>query len=149
MNIREATRKDVVVWSEMRTVLWPETDDKHLSEINAYFDGESIDIIKVFLAERESEIIGFLELNIRNFAEGSRNSAVPYVEGWYVKLAHQGKGYGKKLLQRAESWALSQGYTELGSDTEIDNEHSIQVHKYLGFEETERVVCFLKKLRNA
>ncbi|WDE06686.1 GNAT family N-acetyltransferase [Thalassomonas viridans] len=148
MKIREATRKDINDWSEMRTKLWPETDDGHLSEINSFFDEESIDIVKVYLAEEENEIVGFLELNIRNFAEGSRNASVPYVEAWYIKPEHQGKGFGKQLMEQAEYWALSLGFTELASDTEIDNALSIKLHKRMGFQETERIVCFLKSLKN-
>jgi aminoglycoside 6'-N-acetyltransferase I len=42
--------------------------------------------------------------------------------------------------------AIENGYKELASDTEISNTQSIEIHKKLGFKETERVVCFLKKL---
>lgn len=146
MKIREATTNDTKAWSQMRTELWPDTDDCHLAEIRAFFNKESIDIEQVYIVEEDKEIVGFIELNIRSFAEGSRNSSVPYVEGWYIKPEHQGKGYGKKLMEQAESWALSLGYSELASDTEVDNELSINLHKKLGFKETERVVCFLKTL---
>ena len=37
------------------------------------------------------------------------------------------------------------GEMELVSDAEITNTRSIELHKQLGFEETERIVCFLKK----
>lgn len=149
MIIREAIEKDIEQWSEMRTSLWPETSDAHVTEIKEYFSGSSIDIVKTYVAESGSEIIGFMELNIRNFAEGSRNSKLPYVEAWYIKPEHQGNGYGKQLMKKAEQWAISQGYSELASDTEIDNHRSISMHKHLGFLETERIVCFLKKLKNA
>ena len=147
--IREATEKDVEQWSEMRTALWPETNDAHISEIKEYFSGLSIDIVQAYVAEVDSEIVGFMELNIRNFAEGSRSSKLPYVEAWYIKPKYQGNGYGKQLMRKAEQWAISQGYSELASDTEIDNHRSISLHKHLGFMETERIVCFLKELKNA
>lgn len=131
----------------MRTALWPETDDGHVAEIEEYFAGTSIDIVQVYIAEDGPDIVGFLELNIRNFAEGSRLPRIPYVEAWYVKPRFQGKGYGRQLMQQAEAWALSRGYSELASDTEIDNHQSISTHRHLGFEETERVVCFLKSLK--
>ncbi len=85
-------------------------------------------------------------MNMRNFAEGSRLPEVPYVEAWYIRESCQGQGHGKKLMQRAEEWAIEKGYSELASDTEVTNHQSIAIHKVLGFEETERVVCFLKKL---
>lgn len=148
MIIREASEKDMLQWSMMRTALWPNTEDAHISEIKEFFSGSSIDIVQAFVVEVGSEIVGFMELNIRNFAEGSRNSKLPYVEAWYIRPEYQGEGYGKQLMQKAEHWAISQGYTELASDTEIDNHRSISMHKYLGFLETERIVCFLKKLEN-
>jgi len=146
MKIRKATENDTGQWSQMRTALWPDTPDNHSAEIHAYFSGNSTDIVETYIVEVETEIAGFLELNIRNFAEGSRRSKVPYVEAWYIKPSFQNKGYGTALMQFAEQWAVSQGYTELASDTEIDNHKSIALHKKMGYKETERVVCFLKTL---
>lgn len=147
MLIREISYTDISEWSKMRTSLWPDTEDNHITELEEYFAGKSIDIVQVYVAEEAKEIIGFMELNIRNFAEGSRLSKLPYIEAWYVKPKHQGKGFGKALIKKAEEWAISLGYTELASDTEINNHKSISLHKELGFIETERIVCFLKKLR--
>ena len=146
MNIREANQNDTSAWSEMRTDLWPETDDMHVAEIDAYFSGSSTDIVQVYVVDVDSEPVGFLELNIRNFAEGSRSPKLPYVEAWYIKPKHRGNGYGALLMKQAEKWAVSYGYSEIASDTDVDNDRSIAMHKHLGFVETERVVCFLKKL---
>lgn len=148
MNIREANEDDIAHWSEMRSALWPDSEDNHIAEITDYFAGTSIDIVQTYMAEQDGNIVGFMELNIRNFAEGSRSPKLPYVEAWYIKPEFQGKGYGKTLMQRAEEWALSRGYSELASDTEVDNERSIAMHSHLGFRETDRIVCFLKKLNN-
>ena len=147
--IREVNRNDISAWSEMRTDLWPKTDDRHMSEIEEYFSGSSIDIVQVYVVEVVLEAVGFLELNIRNFAEGSRSPQLPYVEAWYIKPEYRGNGYGASLMKQAEKWAASKGYSELASDTEVENDLSIAMHKHLGFVETERVVCFLKKLNNA
>ena len=133
---------------EVRTSLWPETADCHGSEIDEYFAGTSIDIVEVLIGEVDSKVAGFLELNIRNFAEGSRSAQVPYIEAWYVKPEFQGRGYGRELMRHAEDWAREKGFDELASDTEVDNMRSIEMHKHLGFEETERVVCFLKRLKD-
>jgi len=53
---------------------------------------------------------------------------------------------GGMLMSAAENWAISRGYNELGSDTEANNGLSIQAHARLGFEEVERLVCFLKQI---
>ena len=131
----------------MRTALWPESADDNPHEVSAYFAGTSNGIAEAFmLTADDGELAGFIELNIRNFAEGSRSPKVPYVEGWFVRPDYRGKGYGKALMRHAESWAVDKGFDELASDTTPDNARSIALHKQLGFEETERVVCFLKKL---
>lgn len=147
MKLREITPADKDIWSVYRTLLWPDTDDNHLAEIESFFLGASRDIAQVFLAEDDrGEIAGFIELNIRGYAEGCKSSPVPYVEGWYIHTPYQGQGYGSALMGRAEQWARESGFTELASDAEVTNPRSIEVHKRLGFEEAERIVCFAKKL---
>lgn len=147
MLIRAAQATDLSAWHAMRNKLWPDNADQHEQELLAYFAGDSIDIEQCFVVENEvGELSGFMELNIRNFAEGSRESAVPYVEAWYIKPEYQGQGLGRALMQQAEQWARQMGHLELASDTEVHNHKSIAIHQHLGFKETERVVCFIKKL---
>ncbi len=118
-----------------------------IEEIGEFFSGTSKDIIQVFVIERVSgSLAGFIEINIRNFVEGSRSSKVPYIEAWFIDEDLREQGYGRKLIEVAEKWAMESGFNELGSDAEIDNINSIEAHKKLGFKEVERVVCFLKKL---
>ena len=149
MLIRKIQASDETAWFNMRSELWPEFKQDHPNEISAYFSGKSIDIEEVFIGEVSGEIMAFLEINIRNFAEGSRNSQVPYIEAWYVVPKYRNKGYGSKLINHAEQWALSQGFNELASDTEIDNTRSISLHQKMGFSETYRIVCFLKELKTS
>jgi len=146
--IRTARQSDIEMWSLMRSQLWPDTDDAHLGEIEAYFAGSSNDIEQVFVAlePQSSEVLGFIELNIRSFAEGSANKGVPYVEGWFVEQQYRGLGYGSSLMNRAEQWALDSGFSELASDTELTNIYSQKTHERLGFTEVERVVCYIKRL---
>lgn len=132
----------------MRDLLWPDSLQQHITEIEEFFFGTSTDVVQVFVIERkEGGLAGFIEINVRNFAEGSRSSRVPYIEAWFIDKDKRGQGYGKKLMQTAENWAMQSGFSELGSDTEVDNINSIKAHMKLGFKEVDRVVCFLKKLR--
>ena len=132
----------------MRSLLWPDSPQQHYEEIGEFFSNTSIDIVQVFVIERtESGLAGFIEINVRNFAEGSRSPKVPYIEAWFVDEDTREKGWGRKLMETAEHWALESGFNELGSDTEIGNYKSIEAHKKLGFKEVERVVCFLKELQ--
>lgn len=146
MTIRSATKDDTKHWSRMRDSLWPDSIATNSLEIEKYFSSTSNDIKKCFLIEDNGNPVGFIELNIRNYAEGSASAKVPYVEGWYIDEIYRGKGLGKLLMAQAEVWVKANGYSELASDAEIENTISISAHKKLGFKEIDRIVCFLKKL---
>lgn len=146
VQIREGLPNDAAAWTALRSALWPDNAHANTTEIREFFAGDSNDIVKLFVAEEDAEIVGFIELNLRNFAEGSRRRFVPYVEAWFVREDSRGAGVGQALMRRAEVWAREVGFTEIASDTEIDNLRSIALHKALGFEEVDRVVCFLKPL---
>jgi aminoglycoside 6'-N-acetyltransferase I len=133
----------------MRYALWPAERGEHGHErdVDAFLAGRSETLDAVLVADaRGLGAIGFVELRVRNCAEGSDRGAVPYVEGWYVDAEHRGRRVGARLLAAAERWARAAGYAELASDAEIDNAASIAAHQALGFAITERLVCFLKKL---
>ena len=49
-------------------------------------------------------------------------------------------------MKAAEDWARGHGFRALASDAELDNQVSVAAHGALGFEEVDRVVCFLKRL---
>lgn len=104
-------------------------------------------VTDVFVIEYTAQqLVGYIEVNIRNFVQGSQASAVPYIEAWYVEPEWRQQGLGKALLRHAEEWAKAQGYQELASNSLIQNHSSIDAHKALGFNEVERIVCFIKKL---
>lgn len=147
MKIRKANPKDVSELNRLRDALWPGTPDEHAAEIDAYFAGRSIYIEEVFVLERQDgQLGGFIELSIRDYAEGSSSPKVPYVEGWYVDEYLRGAGNGKALMTAAEKWVRENGFDELASDTGVTNTAGISAHKSLGFKETVRIVCFIKRL---
>ncbi|MEO8663318.1 MAG: GNAT family N-acetyltransferase [Bryobacteraceae bacterium] len=131
-------------YSELRAQLWPGPADVHQLEIEEQLADADW---RVFLAEdAEGVITGFLELRLREYAEGAANSPVPFVEGWFVVPDHRRSGLGRALMEAAQSWAKSAGYSEIGSDTEASNTDSIQAHEHLGFQVVDRIVCLLKPL---
>lgn len=146
--VRRLRLQDKLRWLSLRKQLWPGPENCHAAEIEQFYRGESIDIEVVFVADSsDKDCIGFIEVNVREFAEGSRRNRVPYVEAWFVEKPFRGLGIGKSLMSVAENWAKELGYDELASDTTLENIHSIDLHKKLGFKEVERVVCFLKRLK--
>lgn len=147
MKIRKTNPSDTNELNRLRDALWPGSPEEHASEIDSYFSGKSLYIEEIFILERQGgNLGGFIELGIRDYAEGCSEEKVPYVEGWYVDEDLRGGGIGKELMLAAEKWALEKGFVELASDTGVTNTRSIEAHKALGFKETVRIVCFIKKL---
>jgi len=149
VRIRRVAAGDRDAWLRMRYALWPaERGDRgHERDVDAFFAGQSQTLDAVLIADaRGVGAIGFLELRVRNYAEGSDGRAVPHVEGWYVESEYRRRRIGARLLAAAERWARAAGYAELASDAAVDNSASIAAHRALGFEVTDRIVCFLKKL---
>ena len=146
-KVRPLRSADRDQWFRMRTGLWPDESQPELAaEGGAFLDGRSQLLTEVFVSEDErGSLIGFLELFVRNYAEGCAG-ATPYVEGWYVIPSARGKGVGRALMDAAEAWSRKNGYREIASDTWLDNLPSQRAHTALGFEEVERAVHFRKAL---
>ncbi len=54
----------------------------------------------------------------------------------------------KKLIIKGEEWAKSKGCTQIGSDIEMDNDISYKFHQKVGFNEANRIICFIKDIWN-
>ena len=145
--IRPVRSTDRDEWLRMRAGLWPDESPIELGEtIDAYFAGRKSLLTIVFVSDEGSErLSGFLELYVREYAEGCAGET-PYVEGWFVVEQERGKGIGKQLMRAAEEWSRDNGFAELASDALIDNIDSHRAHSALGFEEVERNVHFRKTL---
>lgn len=139
-------RSDAGEWARMRRALWPQDAEEHAAEIERFFAGRAVEPLAVLVAEGEGGLAGFVELSIRNIAEGCFSGRVAYLEGWYVEPAMRRRGVGRALLSAAEEWGRAQGCTELASDTELDNAASAAAHLALGFAEVEQIRCFRKTL---
>lgn len=133
----------------MRHRLWPHADAGDLlNEAHTFVaDANDSTIDAVFVAaEAGSQPAGFIELSIRDFADGCDSMPIPHIEGWYVEPAARRNGVGRDLMRAAEAWARERGFTEIASDTEVENVDSQHAHARCGFEETERLVKFRKAL---
>src|SRR5262245_20095867 len=145
MTIREIRESDRSDWVRLRDALWPGSLWDHDVETLKYFEHRASALI-VLVAELEGRIVGFLEMDFRSYAPGCTSSPVPFIEGWYVEPAVQRRGIGRALVETAETRARAMGYTEMGSDAELDNADGIAAHRALGYEEIERIVCFRRSL---
>lgn len=144
------TFDDAQAWAALRHRLWPYADPAELlEETRAFLPGTTTPLITTaFLAEDsvEHKVLGFIELSIRPFADGCDSRPIPYVEGWYVEPAARKAGVGRALMTAAERWARDRGFSEIASDTEIENDASLAAHARCGFVETERLVNLRKSL---
>ena len=131
-------------YRRLRIMLWPECEPDCSREMqNILADSRWV----VFLARNEQgEVIGFLEVNLREYVDGAETSPVGYLEGLYVVASYRQRGIARALVEEGERWARSRGCSEIASDCLIDNHVSFEVHKQMGYQEVERKICFLKRL---
>jgi len=143
--IRKAEIKDLPILAELTCQLW---SDHTVEEMQAEF-AEIItkNDAAFFLAYAEETAIGFAQCQLRyDYVEGTDSSPVGYLEGIYVVDGYRKHGIARELLSACESWAKQKGCTEFASDCELSNVQSLQFHLNVGFEETNRIICFTKKL---
>jgi aminoglycoside 6'-N-acetyltransferase I len=129
-QLRDSDRAQVLRW---KSEIWGSADEPP-DELVWVWESDS------------GDLGGFVSASIRPWAEGCSSAPVPYVEGWYVVEPLRGRGVGRTLVAAVEVWARSSGFTELGSDAELENEVSLAAHERLGFVPTERVQFFRKTL---
>ena len=103
--------------------------------------------VACFLRYADNRPVAFAQCQLRrDYVEGTDSSPVGYLEGIFVSEEYRRKGYAAELLAECEKWAKAKGCTEFASDCELDNLDSLEFHRALGFEETNRVICFKKEL---
>jgi aminoglycoside 6'-N-acetyltransferase I len=145
VSIRRLTAEDDAVWLAKRVALWPTEDHAELArEIVGLASREDFAAFGAMLGN--GRCIGFIEVGERAYAEGCTSSPVGYVEGLWVDEDVRLHGIARGLMETAADWSRSRGYTEMASDTTLDNTASQEMHARLGFTETERLVTFLIKL---
>jgi aminoglycoside 6'-N-acetyltransferase I len=129
----------------MRRALWPDADVPELARESEAMLADPNQV--VFVAPRaHGGLYGFVEAGVRAFANGVDEAPCAFVEGWWVDADARRGGIGRALIAAVENWARERGFTELGSDAELNNTISHRAHQALGFQERERVVYFRKLL---
>ncbi len=144
MNIRLLTKHDLRQWHDLRVKLWYDSPPE-LAEVGRLFAKPNF---VVWLAESDQgEVVGFLEAQTCNRADGCESDSILYIEGWFVEESFRGKAVGTALMQAAEDWARTHAVEEMASDALIENHISHRAHKKLGFTEVDRQISYAKKLR--
>ena len=100
-----------------------------------------------FIKYVDDKPVAFAQSQLRyDYVEGTESSPVGYLEGTFVAEKYRKRGYAAELLAECETWAKEKGCTEFAGDCELVNEGSLQFHRALGFEETNRIICFRKDI---
>ena len=146
MTVERATTATIGEWAAMRLALWPHASRSELEREAAALLAKKPAAV-AFLLRAGAATIGFAEATVRvDYVNGCSTSPVAFLEGLYVQPEWRRRGAARLLCRAVEAWASEQGCRELASDTEIDNQTSQAMHEALGFTESERVVCYHKRI---
>jgi aminoglycoside 6'-N-acetyltransferase I len=147
ITIERCSTLDQPGWLEFRLALWPDaTADDHRGYM-AISLAQPERFLQLMMYDTQRVPIGFIEGSIRSdYVNGTETSPVGFVEGVYVVPAWRRRGVARQLFAAIGDWARARGCRELASDALLENEASQRAHAALGFQETERVVYFVRKL---
>ncbi len=144
--IRRLGRRDSADWGRLRGALWPDCSlRRHRIEIRICWT-EPATHAAFGAALPSGRLVGFLEADLREAAEGCDTRPVGYIEGWYVIPGFRRSGTGRRLVLAAEAWARARGCQEMASDCLLDNHVSERAHRSLGYAESGRAIHFRKTL---
>ena len=136
----DAARRDD--WAALHAEMFP--DDDASVHLDNFVSGNGA----AFLAVDESGTAqGYAEVSVRHdYVNGLDTSPAAFLEAVYVRPTFRRAGAARALVAAVEAWSSARGLRELGSDALLDNAASHAMHIGLGFEETERIVCFRRVL---
>lgn len=152
-KIEKDNEIEVLEYHRMRFTLWPHHEENELYEEmgkiligNTFYKNELS--WTTFVAVREDgRLGGFIEITLYPKLDFSDSKPIGFIEGWYVDEDIRKMGVGRKLVNTAIKWIISQGCTEIASDVEVGNLISQEAHLCLGFKEVkiENECIFYKK----
>lgn len=147
IQIEAAGPKHAAEWATLRAQLWPESSvAEHAVEVEAALADRS-GRQTTFVAVELERVLGVVEASLRtDYVNGCDTTPVAFIEGLYVRPDSRDHGVAGRLCQAVAAWGRQLGCRELASDADLDNSDSHAFHLAIGFEETERVVFFRKRL---
>jgi len=141
MGIVEATESDLEDWGALRAELWGDDAAELALEARALLG--STDHVAFLARDGDGAPNGLVEASARRAADGT----YAFVEAWYVRPAHRGRGVGADLMDAVEQWALHREVRALLSDTDPEAyPRSLPAHVREGFEVVSRATVLLKRL---
>ena len=143
--VKRAKFEDAGILADLAIQMWTDRASEDLEEELRELAGS--DEAVCFMKYVDDKPIGFAQCQLRHdYVDGTDSSPVGYLEGIFVSDGYREQGYAAELLSECEKWAKGKGCTEFASDCELDNADSFRFHVSLGFEESNRIICFRKDL---
>ena len=141
----EATLDRIDELSLVALNLWPHHSLNDIKDVlRKYIQGEETSVFMHFI---DDKCVGLALVSLRrDYVEGCVTSPVGYLEGICVDKDHRKAGVASKLCAECEDWAKNRGCQEFASDCELTNAASYEFHRNIGFEETNRIIHFKKKI---
>jgi aminoglycoside 6'-N-acetyltransferase I len=135
-------------WLTLRLALWPDVSEAE--QVSGMADALARGHYVRLAVTASGTVVGFVEASKRvDYVNGTNSSPVAFLEGLYVVQSWRRQGVARALVESVVKWASAEGCRELASDSLLDNTAAHAAHRALGFEETERVVYFRRKLHDA
>lgn len=137
-EIRLATLKDIPLINEMASVVWPYTYSEMMSKEQLEYMFEmmySFDSIEKQMTEKKhTYFILFKDNNPQAYISVHiPENKVLYIEKIYVLPNAQGKGYGNKMLKKAQEYAHSLSLDFLRLNLNRHNNNALNFYTHLGF----------------
>ncbi|MEK3817540.1 GNAT family N-acetyltransferase [Cytobacillus sp. FSL W8-0315] len=142
MNIRpyKETDKDFLVslstrFAESNLMGW--RDPEKMEETQLKIAKESLNDpapgTEIFVAEEETgELLGFIEVKPhKDFLSGIEQGNIVAIA---VSSKGEGKGVGKRLMEKAEEWAHQKGYHQIILNVFAKNDRAVNFYKHLNYE---------------
>jgi len=88
---------------------------------------------EIFVVEEETgELLGFLEVKPhKDFLSGIEQGNIVAIA---VSSKGEGKGVGKRLMEKAEEWAHQKGYHQIILNVFAKNDRAVNFYKHLNYE---------------
>ena len=138
---REAARADLPAVQAVARAAWHDTYRTILSEdaINAflkqaYSEGSlerTCEEGGLWVLEVAGRVLGYVRLRERG--------RVGYLNAIYLFPETQGRGYGRRLWEGAESWFRARGLGDVRLTVAVENYKARGFYEHLGFRETRRI----------
>ena len=143
-KIYRAEKKDAPALGALAAKMWDHPAEELAAEFESLLSEKEA---ACFLARDGERDIGFAQCQLRHdYVEGTEESPVGYLEGVYIEPEYRMQGCARALLYACEKWVKEMGCREFASDCELANQESLQFHLSAGFQEANRIICFVKTL---